>query len=126
MARPLWLITFFLAVQCFDLPVQSLTLGQSPSLPPRDATIQRAMPGQHTTAGLRNVDLAADGWDTEQFSERAQSQLRRLGALLEDPSTINTVHVRPMVAAGFSCGLLRAPAMERIFEDQGIVVHRAD
>lgn len=126
MTRPLWIITFFLAVQCFDFPVQSLTLGQSPSLLARDATIQRAMPGQHTAAGLRNVDPAAEGWDTEQFSERAQSQLRRLGGLLEDPSIIDTVHVQPMVAAGFTCGPLRALAMERIFEDQGILVHRAD
>jgi len=89
---------------------------------------ERPSPAQRPLETWRPVpradDPRADGWDSEVIGGQAESQLKRIGKLLLDPSKIDRAHVQPLTGSGFSCHDLRPDRLQRVFEDRGITVDR--
>ncbi|MFQ5600573.1 MAG: FG-GAP repeat domain-containing protein [Candidatus Krumholzibacteriia bacterium] len=70
-------------------------------------------------------DPTTDGWDTEVWNKRLGRHLKKLIHLLESPREIDAAHVSPLVTSNFRCASLRPEARVKVFEDEGLTVHRA-
>lgn len=64
---------------------------------------------------------AADGWETEAFSEQAGSQLKKLGKLFFEEGKTGSI-----LAPGFACHELIPPRQESTFENELVTVERLE
>ena len=69
-------------------------------------------------------DPAADGWESEVFSNLAEDQLERIGKLLIEPSEIIGVNLRAFITQDFSSTPLLPQNLRTVFEDRAITVKR--
>ncbi len=74
---------------------------------------------------VATVDPRQDqGWESEAFSELAQSRLAALEVAVRDPSQRTTEKLAELATDDFHCNELR-PTTKEVFRDGAIVVHRA-
>ena len=86
----------------------------------KKASIQDATGGAEAfELQLKNMDdPSRDGWNTELFSNHAGKQLKKLGALLQDPQAMTTDDIKSLVDPGFQCSRLAPETMETLFKDE--------
>ena len=85
--------------------------------------------GRRYDAVIRNVvgreDPAIDGWDTEQFSDLAEKQLKGVGNLLSQPDTVDQEQARLLCAPSFQGPALRPQVLKIAFAGPSFGVRRA-
>ncbi len=69
-------------------------------------------------------DPAADGWDTEVFSQKAQAELDALAGLLARRGDIEAEQLEPLLAATFACASLLPGRLDEVFGDEYLRVVR--
>ena len=81
-------------------------------------------------AAVRDVaareDPVLDGWNSERFSELAESQLKKLGEMLTHSEMLDAGHASQLASRSFSCGPLRPINLKPTFRDPSILVRRRD
>ena len=70
-------------------------------------------------------DPRKDGWDTEDFNNRAGAQLKKLGNLLAHPNEIRSDAIAPLVDERFSSGPLFPAALQTVYRTKHLRVERA-
>jgi hypothetical protein len=127
LGRRLWLlIGIGLAIGC----------GRSPKdKPPENVqptALASASLGQLTSTPAQRLkqlddqtfDPESDGWETEDFVEQAQQQLKQATAMLAEPVSISAAALEPLVTESFSCAPLLPSQWTQVVELKNVRVRR--
>ena len=95
-------------------------LGTQQSL--MDLNSQQVMKKQQGVVDL--LDPLQDGWDTEAFTERANTQLSLVSKLLTQTEEIEEQHFVDLIANDFRCDSLRPQSLKNVYDDGSIDVSR--
>ena len=92
---------------------------------PLTETIASRRSEERETVNTRRLDPEAAGWDTEVFSEKAETQLALLAKWLEQPAGSERPLLERILAEDFQGGGLLPDSLETVFDDGVIRVERA-
>ena len=71
-------------------------------------------------------DPRKDGWETEDFNNRAGDQLKALGKLLEHPGEIDADSLAPLAGAKFASRPLLPSKLHPVYQSDQLLVERSD
>ncbi len=98
---------------------------ETPKLPSaRSAVISTRLARESEAGKLENLDPLKDGWESEEFAERAGERLKSLVGLLERPDDLAPEKLATFLAPDFSCGGLRPDDLTTVREDDAVLVRR--
>jgi len=127
----IWRITTYLSAPATVVKIPALAPAPvPPTTTTKRANVATSAPATTTAPVVFAVpslvdDPAAEGWDTEVFSKNAELQLKHITKWLVDPSKITLAKVAQVAAKDVQCGQLRPDKLQRVFEQQTIMVDRA-
>ncbi|MGC6459929.1 MAG: FG-GAP repeat domain-containing protein [Akkermansiaceae bacterium] len=102
-----------LLILSLNLPSGALELGRI------ETEQTRATQARHA----EKLNPALDGWDTEAFSNAANAQLKKLGKLLSDPTSLTATSLNPLVSQKATTHPL-LPKLTPTFQDSQLKVSR--
>jgi len=87
-------------------------------------TLQTAKMRSRQSAFRKLLDPHRDGWTTEAFAAKVQSQLKVLASILQSPRGDRNAPMEDIFAPNFACSWIRPSLLDTVFADDVIKVNR--